>query len=86
MYSPKIREEYIPYIYKLARHTGKPMTHIVNEIIGAVIDRLRATSLFEELEAAEALIKELTEHIAKLARSRKRDERNKIIELFRKIA
>jgi hypothetical protein len=86
MYSPKIREEYIPYIYKLGRHTGKPMTHIVNEIIGAVIDKIRTTDLFEELEAEEALIKELTEHITRLARSRKREERNKIIELFKKIA
>ncbi len=58
MYSPKIREEYIRYIYQLSRHIGKPMTYVVNQIIGAVIDRLRTTSLFEELEAEEALIDE----------------------------
>lgn len=33
MYSPKINEEFIPKLYKLAKAEGKPMTKLVNEII-----------------------------------------------------
>lgn len=33
MYSPKIREEYIPVLYKIAKERRKPMTVIVNEMI-----------------------------------------------------
>lgn len=33
MYSPKINEEFIPKLYKLARAEGRPMTKLVNEII-----------------------------------------------------
>ncbi|MBI4652118.1 hypothetical protein HY745_12765 [Candidatus Desantisbacteria bacterium] len=34
MYSPKIAEELIPEIYRISKSKGKPMTHVVNEIIG----------------------------------------------------
>jgi len=33
MYSPKIAEDLIPVLYRLAKNRGKPMTRIVNEII-----------------------------------------------------
>jgi hypothetical protein len=33
MYSPKIREEYIPKLYWLAKSKGTRMTKLVNEII-----------------------------------------------------
>ncbi len=33
MYSPKIKEEYIPVLYRLARSRGVRMTHLVNQII-----------------------------------------------------
>jgi EAL domain-containing protein (putative c-di-GMP-specific phosphodiesterase class I) len=33
MYSPKIREELIPYLYQLRKERGIPMTRLVNEII-----------------------------------------------------
>ncbi len=34
MYSPKINEEFIPVLYRLAKEQKKPMTQLVNEIIG----------------------------------------------------
>ena len=33
MYSPKIKEQLIPVIYKRARREHKPMTAIINELI-----------------------------------------------------
>ena len=33
MYSPKIREDYIPIIYRLAKRKRMHMTTLVNEII-----------------------------------------------------
>ena len=33
MYSPKIKEEFIPYLYKRAKKEKEPMTQVVNNII-----------------------------------------------------
>ena len=33
MYSPKIREDLIPVLYRMGKEQGKPMTHIVDDII-----------------------------------------------------
>ncbi len=33
MYSPKIKENYIPVLYKIAKARGLPMTHIVREAL-----------------------------------------------------
>jgi hypothetical protein len=33
MYSPKIKEEYIPVLYRIAQKLKKPMTAIVNDMI-----------------------------------------------------
>ena len=34
MYSPKINEDFIPALYRLAKERKKPMTHLVNDILG----------------------------------------------------
>jgi len=34
MYSPKINEEFIPALYRLAKERKQPMTQLVNGIIG----------------------------------------------------
>ena len=39
MYSPRIRDDLIPLLYRLARHEGKPMTRIVDEILRPEIER-----------------------------------------------
>ena len=33
MYSPKIKEDLIPVLYKLAKRQGKPMTRVVDGIL-----------------------------------------------------
>jgi len=39
MYSPKVKEEFIPYLYKEAKRKHKPMTQIVNSIIKKHVER-----------------------------------------------
>jgi hypothetical protein len=85
MYSPKIREEYIPYLYKLAKHLDMPMTTLVNQILAPVIERFKASGIFEDIEEEERLVSELSAHFRRLARQRKMDTA-KIIELLRDVA
>jgi hypothetical protein len=33
MYSPKVSEELIPQLYKLAKEQGRPMTKVLDELI-----------------------------------------------------
>ena len=37
MYSPKIRQDLIPVLYKLAKLEGKPMTALIDEMLRAEI-------------------------------------------------
>ena len=37
MYSPKIKEDLIPVLYKLAKQEGKPITKLVDEMLRAEI-------------------------------------------------
>lgn len=39
MYSPKIKEKFIPQLYKLKQQTHKPMTTMVNEAIHEYLTR-----------------------------------------------
>ena len=39
MYSPKIKEDYIPVLYKIARVRGLPMTHIVREALDEYLNK-----------------------------------------------
>jgi hypothetical protein len=39
MYSPKIKDDLIPFLYRIARHEGKPMTLLVDEILRPEIER-----------------------------------------------
>lgn len=39
MYSPKIKPELIPKLYRLGKRTGKPMTEIVDSIVREGIRR-----------------------------------------------
>ncbi len=39
MYSPKIKEDLIPILYKLARQEGKPMTALIDEMLRAEIEK-----------------------------------------------
>lgn len=33
MYSPKIKEDLVPILYKLAKQEGKPMTALIDEML-----------------------------------------------------
>ena len=85
MYSPKIKEELIPYLYRLSRHLGQPMTRTVDQIIGPVIEHYRETGIFQEIEAEEKLLRSLTTHIKKLIDQR-HTRTAEVIELLKKIA
>lgn len=39
MYSPKIGDDLIPLLYRLARQEGKPMTRLVDEILRVEVAR-----------------------------------------------
>ncbi len=39
MYSPKIDEDLIPILYKLAKREGKTMTRLVDEMLRAEIEK-----------------------------------------------
>ena len=61
MYSPKIRVDLIPLLYRLARHEGKPMTHLVDEILRVEVERrLRVAGEQSITDSIESLKKLLT--------------------------
>jgi hypothetical protein len=39
MYSPRIRNDLIPLLYRVAKNEGKPMTRLVDEILRPEIER-----------------------------------------------
>jgi hypothetical protein len=85
MYSPKINEKHIPYLYLLARHLRMPMTKLVNQILEPVIERFKKNGMFEELEKEEQVVAQLTAHFTRLIKSRK-IQTEEATELLRKIA
>ena len=85
MYSPKIREDLIPYLYRLARHNGVPMTKLVNGFIDQLISQFKNTGIFSEIEAEERTAAELTAHFRNIIENRKK-KTAEVIELLRKIA
>ena len=65
MYSPKIQEDLVPYLYKLAHFLNVPMTKIVNSILEEVIDKLREKgyfALFHELDQERKAGKRLDDY------------------------
>ena len=89
-YSPKIKEDYIRFLYYLARYLGIPMTHLVNEIIGDVVESIENKELLAEFEASKAgdeKFAEITGYLNSLIRSRSRGRktRDKIIKMFQEV-
>jgi len=39
MYSPKINEEFIPKLYRLAKSQKRPMTSLVNEAVSQYLEQ-----------------------------------------------
>lgn len=54
MYSPKIKEEYIPFLYRIAQSLKKPMTAVVNEMIAEGLSKHQESNGgFQEKNALE---------------------------------
>ena len=85
MYSPKIREDLIPYLYRLSRHLGQPMTKTVDSILARAIFHFKETGIFSEIEVEEKAVRELTNYFRKVIDDRKK-KTAEVIELLRKIA
>lgn len=85
MYSPKIREDLIPYLYKMARHSGMPMTRLVNQCLEQAISHFQERGIFAEIEQEEKALKELADHLEGLINGKRR-KTAEVIELLRKIA
>lgn len=85
MYSPKIREDLIPYLYKMARHCGMPMTRLVNQCLEQAISHFKEKGIFGEIEQEEKALKELADHLESIING-KRKKTAEVIELLRKIA
>ena len=85
MYSPKIREDLVPYLYRLSRHLGQPMTRTVNAFLEQAISQFKETGIFSEIEAEERMFKQLYEHLQNLINDRKKRTAD-VIQLLRKIA
>jgi len=45
MYSPKIKETYIPVLYKIAKARRLPMTHIVREALDEYLNKPEIVSI-----------------------------------------
>ena len=50
MYSPRIKEKYIPWLYRDAKNKGKPMTTIVNDIVEEYLVKVRCSNCNTEIE------------------------------------
>ena len=85
MYSPKISEQHIPYLYHLARHLDMPMTRLVNQILEPFIEKFKETGLFEELEKEEEALNQLADHFARLI-NRRKIQTDELRDILRKIA
>ena len=48
MYSPKIDEDYIPFLYRKAKSQQIPMTRLVNQIIEEYLMQNRLVTILEE--------------------------------------
>lgn len=85
LYSPKISEELIPYLYKLAKHNGVPMTKLVNGFLKQLISQFKDSEIFNEIEAENKAVEELTEYFKRLLNSRSK-KTAEVIQLLRKVA
>ena len=48
MYSPKIKEEFIPVLYRLAKEQKVSMTRLVNDLVASGIKRLERRKSYEQ--------------------------------------
>jgi len=84
-YSPKIREDLIPYLYKIAEATQTPMTKIVDLILRPVIENLEGRGIFKTLESYEQEVSRLSSAVARLVKTKKRQDRAELVRLVKSL-
>ena len=84
IYSPKVREDLIPYLYKSNQHLNIPKTKLVSQLVQQAISHFKETGIFSGIETDQKTIKDLTTHFQKLRRDRK-TKTAEVIALWRKI-
>ena len=57
MYSPKIKEDLIPILYKLAKQEGKPMTILIDEMLRTEIAKRNGHMPQSDNEAVSVEVK-----------------------------
>jgi len=55
MYSPKIKEKYIPVLYQLSKALDQPMTKLVNQAVKDLIAKHKGKLLSQEVEMKETV-------------------------------
>jgi hypothetical protein len=63
MYSPQIREDLIPPLYRLAKARRVPMTRLVSDILAAALAEVRV----EEVAVVEARVSEVQRTVYRVA-------------------
>ena len=60
MYSPKIKEELIPILYRIAKKKGIPMTNLVEQILNKALETEELSVVAED--ARSSVFEENQEH------------------------
>jgi hypothetical protein len=84
-YSPKIREDLIPYLYKIARATHTPMTKIVDLILRPVIENLEGRGIFQTLDGYEREVTRLSDAVARLVTTKTTKDRATLVRLLKSL-
>ena len=84
-YSHKIREDLIPYLYKIAEATQTPMTKIVDLILRPVIENLEGRGIFKTLESYEQEVSRLSNAVARLVKTKKRQDLAELVRLVKSL-
>ena len=84
-YSPKIREDLIPYLYRIGRATRTPMTEVVDLILQPVIENLEGRGIFQTLESYEREVSKLSDTVARLVKAKKKEDRAELRKLVKSL-
>jgi hypothetical protein len=84
-YSPKIREDLIPYLYKIGKATRTPMTEVVDLILRPVIENLEGRGIFKTLESYEQEVSRLSNVVARLLKAKRKQDRAELRKLVKSL-
>ena len=62
MYSPKVKEDLIPILYKLAKQEGKPMTGLIDEMLRGEISKRNGQVNQTSSEEVPNTVKKTADH------------------------